>query len=211
MCKGSRVEYPKLTNAIQSQLIGYARVSSQDQNLEMQLSALKDAGVRSRFMYHEKISGKNAFDRPALQKMLSDIEPGDVVVVNHLDRLARSLADLITIVGHIKERGGQLRVLKQDFDTTSASGNMMWQILGVFSEFERSIREERQREGIAKAKERGVYKGRKPTIMPEDVLRFANEGMGAAEIAMQLGVSRQGIYRVAKEAGIMIGKARKGG
>ena len=203
------MEYPKLSGVIQSQLMGYARVSSKDQNLEMQLSALKDAGVRSRFMYHEKISGKNASDRPALQKMLVDIEHGDVVVVNHLDRLARSLADLIAIVGHIKERGGQLRVLKQDFDTTSASGNMMWQILGVFSEFERSIREERQREGIAKAKERGVYKGRKPTIIPADVLRFANEGMGATEIAKQMGVTRQGIYRVANEAGIIIGKARK--
>jgi DNA invertase Pin-like site-specific DNA recombinase len=198
-----------LTNETQSQLIGYARVSSQDQNLEMQLSALKEAGVRSRFMYHEKRSGRNATDRPALQKMLSDIEQGDVVVVNHLDRLGRSLADLITIISHIKKRGGQLRVLKQDFDTTSASGNMMWQILGVFSEFERSIREERQREGIAKAKERGVYKGRKPTIMPADVLRFANEGMGATEIGRQLGVTRQGVYRVAKEAGIIIGKARK--
>lgn len=166
----------KLTDTIQSQLIGYARVSSQDQNLEMQLSALKDAGVRSRFVYHEKISGKNASNRPALQKMFADIEQGDVVVVNHLDRLGRSLADLIAIVRHIKEQGGQLRVLKQDSDTTSASGNMMWQILGVFSEFERSIREERQRDGIAKAKGRGVYKGRKPTIMPADVLRFANVG-----------------------------------
>lgn len=197
-----------MSEVLQSQLIGYARVSSDDQNLDMQISALKEAGVRSRMMYCEKKSGKTASDRPALQKMLADLEDGEVVIVNHLDRLGRSLADLIAIVGHIKERGGQLRVLKQDFDTTSASGNMMWQILGVFSEFERSIREERQREGIAKAKERGVYKGRKPTIKPEDVMRLASEGMGATEIGRQLGVTRQGIYRVAKEAGILIGKAR---
>lgn len=197
-----------MTHAPQNQLIGYARVSSKDQNLDMQISALKDAGVRSRFLYREKLSGKTASNRPALQQMLSDIEDGDIVIVNHLDRLGRSLADLISIVAKIKERGGQLRVLKQDFDTSSPSGNMMWQILGVFSEFERSIREERQKEGIAKAKERGVYKGRKPTIKPEDVSRLVSEGLGATAIAKKLGVTRQGIYRVAKASGVSIGGAR---
>lgn len=150
-------------------LYGYARVSTLDQDLTIQRAALKAAGcdvVRA-----EKASGSRRDGRTELQVLLDFLRPGDALVVTRIDRLARSLKDLQDIVQELKARQVALRATEQPIDTGTAAGKAFLDMLGVFAEFETNLRRERQAEGIAAAKKRGVYKGRKPKIDADAIRR----------------------------------------
>jgi DNA invertase Pin-like site-specific DNA recombinase len=175
-------------------IIGYARVSSTDQNLEVQEEALRKAGCK--VIRSEKRSGTAVKGRDQLQTVLDFIHDGDVLAVTKLDRLARSVGDLMRIVELLAEKGASLRVLNANIDTKTASGKAFLGMLGVFAEFETNLRRERQLEGIAKAKKAGVYKGRPPSIDRNDVRRLKEAGKGATEIAKELGVGRASVYRL---------------
>ncbi len=172
---------------------GYARVSTIDQDLSIQEAALRAAGctiVRS-----EKKSGTTTEGRRELQTLIEFARAGDTIVVTRVDRLARSIADLANIVRTLEAKGIALRATEQPIDTGTAAGRAFLQMLGVFAEFETAIRRERQLEGIADAKQRGVYKGRKPTIDPVQVRAMRAEGVTPTEIARRLGIGRASVYR----------------
>jgi DNA invertase Pin-like site-specific DNA recombinase len=175
--------------------VGYARVSTTDQDLDLQLAALKAAGcdvIRS-----EKRSGTSTDGRAELRNLLDFVRAGDVLVVTRIDRLARSISDLAAIVRELEAKGAALKAIEQPIDTSTAAGRAFLQMLGVFAEFETAIRRERQLEGIEAAKSKGVYKGRPATIKPEAVAALKAEGLGATEIAKRLGIGRASVYRVA--------------
>lgn len=185
-------------------LYGYARVSSADQDVTLQVEALKAAGcdqVRS-----EKVSGTSRDGRTELELLLSFIREGDTLVVTRIDRLARSIADLQDIVRTLKTKGASLRATEQPFDTGDIYGELTMNLLGVFADFETKLRRERQMEGIAKAKAEGVYKGRKATIDVVAVRTLKEEGLGATEIAKRLGIGRASVYRVLGDASGMAGE-----
>lgn len=176
---------------------GYARVSTVDQGLEVQLAALQDAGVEK--VFAEKQSGTSTQKREQLAEMLDWVREGDVVVVMRLDRLARSVSDLHQIMETLAKKAVGFRCLQQPIDTTTSHGRLMLTILGAFAEFEADIRRDRQMEGIARAKAQGRYKS-DPKIMRKDVERLKREeNLGAAAIAKRLGCSRRHVYRVAPD------------
>jgi DNA invertase Pin-like site-specific DNA recombinase len=187
---------------------GYARVSSVDQDLTLQQDKLKAAGctvIRS-----EKVSGTSTQGRDELRLVLDFIQAGDVLVVTRIDRLARSVGDLSTIVRELEAKGAGLACTDQPIDTSTAAGKAFLGMLGVFAEFETNLRRERQLEGIAKAKASGKYagKGRPSKIDRAEVQRLAKsvgeggEGLGATEIARRLGCARSGVYRILEEMGV---------
>ena len=187
-------------------IIGYARVSTTDQNLEIQIAALKAAGcdvIRS-----EKRSGSSTKGRTELEIVLDFLRKGDVLMVTRIDRLARSIGDLQDIVRAAKAKGASLKATEQPIDTTSAAGKAFLDMLGVFAEFETNLRRERQAEGIAKAKAAGVYKGRPPSIEPDKIREMKQRGLGASEIAKVLKIGRASVYR-ALDRNQMAMKARK--
>lgn len=152
---------------------GYARVSTLDQDLAIQQAALKAAGCA--VIRAETASGTRRDGRTELQVLLDFLHAGDTLVVTRIDRLARSVKDLQNIVHELKARGVALRATEQPVDTGSAAGKAFLDMLGVFAEFETNLRRERQLEGIRAAKERGVYKGRKPSIDRAEVQRLRTE------------------------------------
>lgn len=176
-----------------SETIGYARVSTADQDLTIQISQLTDAGCRT--IFSESRSGTSTAGRDELESCLSYVRNGDILVITRLDRLARSTADLIRIVGVLKEKGVELRCLHQPIDTTTPHGKLFLVMLGAIAEFETELRAERQREGIDKAKAEGRYSGRPPTAPIDKIKALVAQGMGAAEIAKQLGVSKSTVRR----------------
>lgn len=184
--------------------IGYARVSTTDQDTTIQVEALRAAGCE--IVREEKASGTTTEGRTELATVLEFLRPGDVLVVTRIDRLARSIADLQSIVKAIRAKGAALACTEQPVDTGTAAGKAFLDMLGVFAEFETNLRKERQAEGIAKAKAAGVYKGRKPSIDAEEVRRLhrpaaeGGEGMGATAIAQRLGIGRASVYRVLEDA-----------
>ena len=182
-------------------LLGYARVSTKDQDLTVQREALESAGCER--IREEKASGKSQNGRPELENLLDFIRDGDILVVTRLDRLARSVFDLQDIANKLREKGASLKVLEQPVDTTTSAGRMFYTMLGAFAEFELDIRRERQMEGIAKAKAEGKYKGRKPTarVKLTEMKRLASDGVQKAEIARRVGVSRASVYRLLEEVG----------
>jgi DNA invertase Pin-like site-specific DNA recombinase len=177
--------------------IGYARVSTADQDTAIQVAALRAAGCE--VIRQEKASGTTTEGRRELATVLEFLRPGDVLVVTRIDRLARSIADLQTIVRTVREKGAALACTEQPVDTSTAAGKAFLDMLGVFAEFETNLRRERQMEGIAKAKAAGVYRGRKPSIDPEGVRKLRAGGLGATAIADRLGISRASVYRVLEE------------
>lgn len=180
--------------------IGYVRVSSLDQNPDRQIEDLKAQQAEKIFM--DKVSGKNT-DRPELQRMLSFIREGDTLIVHSLDRLARNLADLLTMVQDLTCRGVSVIFLNErlSFEAgadASPTSKLMLSMIGAFAEFERSMIRRRQAEGIALAKERGVYKGR-PRSISDETLETVNalveQGVPLATAAKKVGVSRSTVYR----------------
>lgn len=184
-------------------LLGYARVSTTDQDLAVQLQALKAAGCT--IIRSEKMSGTTTKGRSELQALLEFIREGDTLVVTRIDRLARSIGDLQDIVRELKSRRAALRATEQPIDTSTAAGKAFLDMLGVFAEFETNLRRERQLEGIAQAKARGVYKGRKPSIDRERVIQLHKKGMGPTAIADELKIGRASVYRVLEEEAVPTG------
>lgn len=176
--------------------IGYRRVSTVDQNLTRQ-----DLGEVDK-LFEEKISGKSASDRPALQEMINYCREGDEVVVHSIDRLARDLADLQNIIQMLNDKGVAIRFNSENLnfsaDTDDAFAKLQLQMMGAFAEFERNIIRKRQAEGIARAKSRGVYKGRQASIDANAIKQRVAEGQGASAIAKELGISRASVYRILK-------------
>ena len=183
----------KETKGIGMTVIGYARVSTTDQSLDIQEAALKAAGCE--VIRSEKRSGTTTTGRAELQTVLDFLRPGDVLMVTRIDRLARSIGDLQDIVRVVKAKGATLKATEQPIDTGTAAGKCFLDMLGVFAEFETNLRKERQLEGIAKAKAAGVYKGRPASIDPAQIQQLKAEGMGPSQIAKHLGIGRASVYR----------------
>ena len=174
--------------------IGYARVSTTEQGLDVQEAALTAAGCTA--IRAEKRSGTSTEGRAELKTVLDFLRPGDELVVTRIDRLARSIGDLQDIVRAIRAKGASLKATEQPIDTSTAAGKAFLDMLGVFAEFETNLRKERQLEGIAQAKAKGVYKGRPASIDAAKVASLKADGLGATEIAKRLGVGRASVYRV---------------
>ncbi|MFV8988310.1 recombinase family protein [Serratia fonticola] len=176
-------------------LYGYARVSTNDQDLALQIQTLRAAGCE--IIRSEKASGGSRDGRTELQLLLDFLRPNDTLIVTRVDRLARSIKDLQDIVYALNQQGITLKATEQPVDTRTAAGKAFLDMLGVFAEFETNLRRERQLEGIAAAKARGVYQGRKPRIDPAEVRRlYVDEKMGATAISRRLGIGRASVYRV---------------
>lgn len=176
-------------------LVGYARVSSEGQSLEVQIEHLKNAGCEK--IFAEKQSGASACDRMALQDALEWLREHDTLIVTRLDRLARSGKNLHNIIHKLSEKQVGFQCLQQGaVDTTTSMGKLVLGILGAVAEFETDIRKERQREGIEKAKKRGVYKGRPASIDADKVRELEAAGMGGAAIAKKMGIGRASVYRL---------------
>ncbi|NIX78107.1 recombinase family protein [Microvirga terricola] len=177
-------------------IIGYARTSTTDQKagLEAQERDLKAAGVER--LYQEQTSATGP--RKALAEAIDYARDGDTLVVTKLDRLARSVADLVSITKQLETKGASLRVLNLNLDTETPTGKLMLNMLGSIAQFERELMLERQREGIAKAKGEGKYKGRKPTAraMADEIVRFVDKGMTREAVAKELNIGVASVYRV---------------
>lgn len=176
-------------------IYGYARASTLDQDVTLQETMLRHAGcdvVRS-----EKASGSSRAGRSELALLLQFLRRDDTLMVTRIDRLARSIKDLQDIVHELRAKGVSLKATEQPIDTSTAAGKAFLDMLGVFAEFETNLRRERQMEGIAQAKAKGIYKGRKPSIDPVEVRRLRiEEKLGATAIAQRLGIGRASVYRV---------------
>jgi DNA invertase Pin-like site-specific DNA recombinase len=181
-----------------NKLLGYARVSTTDQDLTVQRQALAASGVAT--VFEEKASGTKRDGRTELQKVLGVLGDGDTLVVTRLDRLGRSLRDLADVAHEIEEAGANLKVLEQAVDTSTAAGRAFFGMLAVFAAFETDVRRERQMEGIALAKRRGVYKGGRARLDRARVKQLRNDGRGPAAIARELGMARSSVYRLLEEA-----------
>ena len=173
---------------------GYARVSTQGQDLTVQTNALTAFGCE--IIRSEKVTGTSLAAREELRTLLQFLRSGDTLVVTKIDRLARSMQDLQNIVAELKSKGVALKATDQPIDTSTAAGKAFLDMLGVFAEFETNLRRERQLDGIALAKENGVYKGRKPSIDVDRVKTMYAANVGASAIAAELGISRASVYRV---------------
>ncbi|WP_306532633.1 recombinase family protein [Geobacter sp.] len=175
--------------------IGYVRVSSFDQNPERQLEHVQVDKV-----FTDKASGKDT-KRPQLDTLLSFVREGDTVVVHSMDRLARNLDDLRRLVQNLTKRGVRIEFIKENLSFTgdeSPMANLMLSVMGAFAEFERALIRERQKEGIALAKQRGVYRGRKKTLLPDQIAELrkrAVDGEKKAGLAREYGISRETLYQ----------------
>lgn len=179
-------------------LVGYARVSTTDQDLTHQIAVLTSAGCRK--IFSEKMTGTRKEGRQALDDCLDYLREGDTLVVTRIDRLSRSLRDLQNLVHELEGQNIKLRATEQAIDTSSASGKAFLDMLGVFAEFETRLRQERQREGIARAKAKGTYKGRKPTAQAktQQVIELTMAGLTREAVASRLGIGKASVYRILK-------------
>ncbi|MFT6676948.1 MAG: DNA invertase Pin-like site-specific DNA recombinase [Sulfitobacter sp.] len=177
--------------------IGYQGVSTVDQTSNRQ-----ELGEVDR-LFEDKATGGNA-DRPALNELLAYIRPNDEVVVFSIDRLARNLRDLEDIIREVNGKGATVSFLTERLTfsgTDDAMSVLMLQMMGSFAQFERTMIRKRQAEGIAVAKNRGIYKGRKPSIDRKSILDMLQSGSSVTAIAKALGISRQSVYRIKGEVG----------
>ncbi|WP_296711716.1 recombinase family protein [Rhodoblastus sp.] len=181
-------------------IIGYARTSTSEQKagLEAQERDLKAAGVKRTFSEQTSSVGP----RQELEAAIDYAREGDVLIVTKLDRLARSVSHLGELVSRLETKGVSLRVLAMGMDTATPTGRLMINLLGSIAQFEREIMLERQREGIAKAKGEGKYKGRAPTARAkaDEIIRLTDAGMSREAIATKLGIGVASVYRVLKSA-----------
>lgn len=179
-------------------IVGYARTSTLDQvaGIEAQERDLAAAGCEK--IFREQVSSVDVAQREQLALALDFLREGDTLVVTKLDRLARSVAHMHEVLQRIETKGAALKILSMGIDTNTPTGKLMLNILGGVAEFEREIMLERQREGIAKAKAAGKYKGRVPTAQrqSEKIRALILQGVGPTEIARRLGISRASVYNV---------------
>lgn len=183
-------------------IYGYCRVSTLDQNPTMQKDAILKKYPNAKIL-SEKKSGTTRTGREQLGLILQLIDEDEKLVVWKLDRLARNMKDLLDIVDTIESKGACLEILDQNIDTSTASGKAFLQMLGVFAEFETNLRKERQLAGIAKAKERGVYTGRKPALSEVQIQQIQekrDQGFNPTQLSKEYGVSRATIYNVLKKS-----------
>ncbi|OAI20040.1 transposase [Methylomonas koyamae] len=183
---------------MQGHRIGYIRVSSFDQNPERQLEQVEVSKV-----FTDKASGKDT-ERPALDELLSFVREGDTVIVHSMDRLARNLDDLRRLVQQLTKRGVRIEFVKECLAFTgedSPMANLLLSVMGAFAEFERALIRERQREGIALAKQRGAYRGRKKALSTEQIAELqsrASAGEQKAKLSREYGISRETLYQYLK-------------
>jgi len=173
--------------------IGYARVSTPDQNPAAQVTALEAAGCTR--IRTETGGATGLGNRPEPGTILEFIHPGETLVVTRIDRLARSMKDLQIIVAKLRERGANIAATEQPVDTSTAAGKAFFDMLGVFAEFETNLRRERQAEGIIAARRRGVYRGRPPKVDMDGIRARIAEGQSPTGIAREMGISRGTVYR----------------
>jgi len=179
--------------------IGYARVSTQDQKLDLQVDALKRAGCEK--VFQEKASGKNT-DRPELVKMMEQLRKDDILVIWKLDRLGRSLKNLIEIVSDLQNRGVELISLQDNVNTSTATGKLTFAIFGALAEFERDNIRERTMAGLQAARARGKRGGRKPSLTKDQIILLhslsTDKNVAVTSICRQLGISKGTYYNYLK-------------
>jgi DNA invertase Pin-like site-specific DNA recombinase len=184
-----------------SQLVGYARVSSVGQSLDVQTEKLTKAGCAR--IFAEKKSGRLYENRPQLQACLAYVREGDILVISRLDRMARSVLDLAKIADSLEKNGVALRVLDQSIDTSTSEGRLMFSLLGAFAQFEADIRAERQLDGIALAKQKGVRFGRKAVLTDDQKATIrrlkVEENFSVGQLQSKFRVGRATIYRALQE------------
>lgn len=177
--------------------VGYARTSTAEQRAgyDAQLRDLEAAGCEK--VFGEQLSSVDA-SRPQLEQALAFVREGDAFIVTKLDRLARSMRNLVDISEALEKKGVALVILALNVDTSTPSGRLMLNMFGSFAQFEREIMLERQREGVQRAKAEGKYKGRAPTAQAQaaNVVSLDAQGLGGAAIAKQLGISRMSVWRI---------------
>ena len=178
--------------------VGYARVSSSGQSLDVQVDTLKNSGCEK--IFQEKVSGTSTQGRDQLRESLEFVRDGDEFVVTRIDRLGRSVLDLQLIVKELTDKGVTLTTTEQPISTKDATSKCFLDMLGVFAELETNLRKERQLEGIHRAKLKGVYQGRKSTIDVEKIKKLKSEGLGVTEISRQLNCHRDSVYRLLKKS-----------
>jgi len=180
------------------QLVGYARTSTLDQTAGIEAQERDLLALGCEKLFREQVSSVDVPERTQLASAIAYLREGDVLVVTKLDRLARSVRHLLDVLKAITDKGASLRIIGLGIDTATPTGRLMLNMLGSIAEFERDIMLERQREGIAKAKAAGKYKGRKPTAQAKaaEVFELHKAGVGATDIARQLGIGRASVYRV---------------
>ena len=181
-------------------IVGYKRVSTFDQNTARQL-----VGIECNTIYEDKISGGST-NRPQLDEMRRYVRKGDTIVVHSIDRLARNLQDLLSLIDEFTKQGVELKFIKEQLNFTGEDNpfqKLQMQIIGAVSEFERNMIRSRQQEGIERAKAKGVYKGGKKTLDRDSILKLKAEGIGSSQIAKQLNVARSSVYRVLEEEKIV--------
>ncbi|MDP3333705.1 MAG: recombinase family protein [Methylococcaceae bacterium] len=178
-------------------LIGYARVSTQDQDTDAQIAALKTSGCE--LIFQEKASG-GRWDRPELHRLLGQLRKGDVLVVWKLDRLSRSLKDVLLLIEKVEQASAGFRSLTEVIDTTSPAGRMMMQMVGTFAEFEREMLRERTQNGLDAARKQGRVGGRRPKLkkhQQEEIVNLVNSGQkNAADAARLFNVHPATISRI---------------
>jgi DNA invertase Pin-like site-specific DNA recombinase len=192
--KTHKAQTGKQERPMSKSLYGYARVSSADQNAEIQIAALKAAGCQP--IRSEKVSGRSRDGRSELERLLDFVKDGDTLVVTKLDRLGRSTRDVLNLVHELEQKGASLRVLEPPVDTGGPMGKMVLTVLGMVAEMELGFIKERQRAGIEAAKAKGVYKGRPVTLDHAKVLELHRQGQGPTAIAKTMKCSRGAVYKV---------------
>ena len=178
--------------------IGYARVSSIDQDLEIQIAKLKAEGCE--IVRSEKVSGGSRDNRVELETVIQFLRPGDELVVARLDRLGRDTRDVLNLIHECEQRKAFVTVLDPHVSTRGEMGHIVLTVLGMVAQMERRFIKERQREGIQQAKSQGRYTGGKRKLDRNEVRLLRNEGLGPSEIAQRLGCSRMQVYRILAEA-----------
>ncbi|MGD0109457.1 MAG: recombinase family protein [Rhodopila sp.] len=179
---------------------GYARVSTEDQNPALQLAALKKAGCAK--LFEDQVTGAH-IKRPALARCLKTLQSGDTLIVWKLDRLGRSLRDLIAMLDGFKQGGIKFKSLTEAIDTETPTGRAMWQMIGVLAELERSLITERTQAGVKAAQRRGVKFGRKVKLTPDRLTharKLIDQGRTPTEAAKIVGVSRSTLYGALQRA-----------
>lgn len=175
-------------------IVGYARVSTGEQDLTIQIEALKRAGAEK--IFSEKVSASSG-EREEFHKCVDFVREGDTLLVTRLDRFARSSLDLHNTMAMLKAKGVGFRSTEQgEFDTTNSMGKFVLAMMGAVAEFETDLRRERQREGIEAAKAKGAYRGSQARIDPERVRAMLSQGIKPGEVARLLGINRASVYRL---------------